>query len=71
MSFAAYFLENAILLLSGGRAFAHFLKPTVGFLYEPAPGPPVGASAAFPKENDKCPGRGGEGGWARLGLTKP
>ena len=34
--------------------FVSFSSPTVGFLYE-RPAPP-GALAAFPKQNDKCPG---------------
>ena len=29
MTFATYLLENAILMLSQGRAFGHFLSPTV------------------------------------------
>ena len=33
--------------------------------------PHRGAFAAFPKQNDKCPGERGGGGWARLELTEP
>ena len=43
MPVAAYFLENAILLLPGGGAFAHFLKPYRGVFLWAAPGPTVGA----------------------------
>ena len=43
MPVAAYFLENAILLLPGGGAFAHFLKPHRGVFVWAAPGPTVGA----------------------------
>jgi len=48
--YSLYLQEIAILVLTGGRAFAH----PVGFLYELF-GPTVRLFAAFPKENDKCP----------------
>ena len=41
MAFAAYLLENAMLVLALGRVFGHFLCSTVGVLDEP-PGPTVG-----------------------------
>ena len=61
MAFAAYVLENAILLFSPGVAFARFFKapPPWGFcMNRPASrGEGGGAkiSAALPKKNDKCP----------------
>ena len=66
---AAYLLENVILVLSRGGAFApHFLSPPCGICMNPRPH--CGAFAALPKQNDaqQMPG-GGE--WARLELTKP
>ena len=41
MAFAAYLLENAMLVLALGRVFGHFLCSTVGVLDEPS-GPTVG-----------------------------
>ena len=61
MAFAAYVLENAILLFSLGVAVARFFKaPPWGFcMNRPASrrGEGGGAkiSAALPKKNDKCP----------------
>ena len=56
MPLAAYLLENAILVLPQGGAFAHFFKTHSGAL------------AAFPTKNnkisEKCPG--GVGG--RMGM---
>ena len=52
MVFAAYLLENAILVLSPGGAFAPYFKPHRG------------AFATFPKKNDKWPG----GGMGKLGI---
>ena len=48
MVFAAYLLENAILVLSPGGAFAPYFKPHRG------------AFATFPKKNDKWPGGDGQ-----------
>ena len=58
MPVAAYFLENTILLLPGGGAFAHFLKPHRG-----------GTDLQLIQK--KMTNARGGGGWARLGLTKP
>ena len=38
MAFAAHLQENEISVAQAGGTFAHFLSPTVEFLYEP-PGP--------------------------------
>ena len=64
--FAVYLLKNEILVLSRGEAFAPYFKaPSWGFCINARP--QRGAFAAFPKQNDKCPG----GGRARLELTEP
>ena len=58
MAFAAYVLENAILLFSPGVAFARFFKaPPWGFCMNRPASSGGGAkiSAALPKKNDKCP----------------
>ena len=57
MVFAAYVLENEILLFSPGVAFARFFKaPPWGFcMNRPARGGGAEISAALPKKNDKCP----------------
>ena len=49
MTLATYLLENAILMLSQGRAFAHFLSPTVSHFQK--------------RKQNKCPtnARGGGG----------
>ena len=67
MVFAAYLLENAILVLSQGGAFAPYFKvPPWGFCMNARPH--SGAFAAIPKQNDKCTtnasggGGGGRGG---------
>ena len=63
--FAVYLLENEILVLSRGGAFAPYFKvPPWVFCINARP--LRGAFAAFPKQNDKCPGE-----WARLELTEP
>ena len=41
MAYAAFLRENVILVLSQGGAFAFFLSPTMGFLYE-LPDPTIG-----------------------------
>ena len=69
MVFAAYLLENTILVLSRGGTFApYFQAPPWGFCMKALPH--RGAFAAFPKQNDKCP-TNAQGGWARLELTEP
>ena len=58
MAFAAYVLENAILLFSPGVAFAPFFKtPPWGFCMTRQAsrgGGEAKISAALPKKNDKC-----------------
>ena len=67
MAFAAYSLENTILVLSWGGAFAHFLKPHYALGLSRSPSLPHCRACSFPPPtNDKCPG-----GWARLELTEP
>ena len=46
MAFAAYLLENAMLVLARGGVFGHFLCSTVGVLDEPY-GPTVGHWQVF------------------------
>ena len=61
MPVAAYFLENAILLLSGGGAFAHFLKPHRGvFVWAPAR-PHRGGICSFSKRKWQMPEGEGDG----------
>ena len=56
MAFAAYVLENAILLLSPGVAFVRLSKaPPWGFVWTAQPQGGAKISAALPKKNDKCP----------------
>ena len=56
MAFAAYVLENAILLFSPGVAFARFFKaPPWVFVWTAQPQGGAKISAALPKKNDKCP----------------
>ena len=66
MAFAAYLLENVILVFSRGGAFI----PTVGFCMNARLHRKI--FAAFPKQKGKFPtmpwwGVGGGGEWARLG----
>ena len=58
MAFAAYLLENAMLVLALGRVFGHFLCSTVGVLDEP-------------KKKKKKKNARGKVGWARLELPEP
>ena len=61
MAFAAYVLENAILLFSPRVAIARFFKaPPWVFVWTAQPQGGAKISAALPKKNDKCPidGRG-------------
>ena len=53
MAFAAHLQENAISVaqVGGGGTFAHFLSPTVEFLYEP-PGPTMEHLLLLQKKND-------------------
>ena len=61
MVFAAYLLENAILVLSRGVAFSpHFEAPPRGFCMNVRPH--CGQFAAFPKQNDRCSTNAWEGG---------
>ena len=61
MVFAAYLLENAILVLSQGGACTQLLSPTVEFLYEP-PGPTVGyLQLQFSETKWQMPVGGGNG----------
>ena len=66
---AAYLLENVILVLSRGGAFAlHCFKPTVRYLYErPAPL----HLPLFQNKMTNAQQMPGGGEWARLELTKP
>ena len=66
MVFAAYLLENAILVLSRVGQLHPTLNPTVGFLYEHPPH--HGAFAAFPKQNDQCLGWGWGRGMGTIGI---
>ena len=53
MVFAAYLLENAILVLSRGGAFSpYFEAPPRGFCMNARPH--CGEFEAFPKQNDNC-----------------
>ena len=68
---AAYLLENAIVVLSWGGAFAlHCLKPTVRYLYE-RPRPTAGHLPLFQNKMTNAQQMPGGGEWARLELTKP
>ena len=62
MAFAAFLLENTILMLSwGGAVASYFYALPWGFYMDACPH--CGALAAFPKQNDKClVGEGGGGG---------
>ena len=64
MAFAAQIQENAISVAQAGGTFAHFLSPTVEFLYEP-PGPTMEHLLLLQKKMTcmpyKCPGAGGMG----------
>ena len=64
MAFAAHLQENAISVAQAGGTFAHFLSPTVEFLYEP-PGPTMEHLLLLQKKMTcmpyKCPGDGGMG----------
>ena len=61
---AAHLQENAISVAQAGGTFAHFLSPTVEFLYEP-PGPTMEHLLLLQKKMTcmpyKCPGDGGMG----------
>ena len=64
MAFAAHLQENAISVAQAGGTFAHFLSPTVEFLYEP-PGPTMEHLLLLQKKNDmydlQMPGGWGDG----------
>ena len=62
MAFAAYLLENAMLVLARGGAFAHvFYAPPWGFRMN-RPAPPLGIFSFSKKmKKDKCRGEGGVG----------
>ena len=65
---AAYLLENVILVLSRGGAFApHFLSPPCGIYMNARPH--CEAFAAFPKQNDKCPTNARGRGMGTLGIN--
>ena len=61
MAFAAYLLENAMLVLALGRVFAHLW----GFWMN-RPAPPWGTGSLSKKKKEKCPG---EGGMGTLGIA--
>ena len=64
MAFAAHLQENAISVAQAGGTFAHFLSPTLEFLYEP-PGPTTEHLPLLQKKMTcmpyKCPRGGGMG----------